>query len=348
MHLLNNLSDTEIIDQTKRLVAEERKVTLEILWHLREISSRRIYAKRGHTSLYEYCLRELNYSAGAAFRRIKAMQFLKTNPEVEVALQAGNVSLTTVSALENFIQTEKKTAAPEEKRALLKQIEGKSKIECEKLFLELSPNYNAILKEKEKLITPSQTQITFLASEKLMKNLKRIKELSAHQNPSPSYCELLEFMSEFMLKEIDPLRLEEKGKKKLQNQYQPTHNNEKPISLEKSEEHPVHSINHDLQSQGLAPDSIEKSKPLTQSRYIPKTLRAAILKRDHYQCAYIDPETNQKCGTRFGLEIDHKKPWSMSGDHSPSNLRALCKTHNILEAIHTFGETKMAPFLKSV
>ena len=40
--------------------------------------------------------------------------------------------------------------------------------------------------------------------------IKRLKELTAHKNPNPSYAELLELSTEFMLSKIDPLKKDKK------------------------------------------------------------------------------------------------------------------------------------------
>src|ERR1700677_3943555 len=90
-----NLSDADLLVRTKALIKEESKMTQNVLEHLRVIESRRLYAKRGYPSLFEFCIKELGYSESSAQRRISAMRVIKIIPEAKVKLQTGEVSLST-------------------------------------------------------------------------------------------------------------------------------------------------------------------------------------------------------------------------------------------------------------
>ena len=50
---LTSLSDSNLLSQTKLLVQKERKITVEVLEHLCEIDQRKLYLKRGFSSLFE-------------------------------------------------------------------------------------------------------------------------------------------------------------------------------------------------------------------------------------------------------------------------------------------------------
>ena len=101
-----SLSNSALLQSTKSLAADERRITLEILWHLREIEHRRLFAEC-YPSLFEYCLKELLYSENAAFRRISAMRALKETPTLEASIQSGKLSITTVSKVQSFMRSEK-------------------------------------------------------------------------------------------------------------------------------------------------------------------------------------------------------------------------------------------------
>jgi len=88
-------------------VNDERKLLTEVLWHLREVEQRRLYSARGFSSLFEYAVKDLAYSEGAAFRRINAMRLLKDLPEVEQSLKEGRVTLTTLSSVQSYARAEK-------------------------------------------------------------------------------------------------------------------------------------------------------------------------------------------------------------------------------------------------
>jgi len=90
MKHLKSLSDSDLLSQTQLLVAREREVTTELLWHLREVEARRLYAGQGYSSLFDYVRRGLGYCEGSADRRISAMRLLKDLPEIEPALKPEN------------------------------------------------------------------------------------------------------------------------------------------------------------------------------------------------------------------------------------------------------------------
>ena len=108
MQNLKELNNSELVSRTKTLVLKERETTNEILWCLRMIQQRMIYAEYSCSSLFEFCVKYLGYSGGAASRRIRAMEFLKEVPETEKALKEGKVSLTTAASLQSYLQHEKK------------------------------------------------------------------------------------------------------------------------------------------------------------------------------------------------------------------------------------------------
>ena len=124
-HFLKQLSNKELLSQTKSLVQKERNLHIRILNHLREINSRKLYFKMGFSSLFDYTVRELGYSEGAAYRRIKAMKLCQELPETETRLQSGRLSLSAASQLQVFF--EKQSKKEREKVNANKTVEDKEK-----------------------------------------------------------------------------------------------------------------------------------------------------------------------------------------------------------------------------
>jgi hypothetical protein len=103
-------------------------------------------------------------------------------------------------------------------------------------------------------------------------------------------------------------------------------------------------------------DPAEKSKAFTfpapgeqpsANRAVPSGLRRAVWLRDQGRCSYINPETGKTCGSTAFLQLDHVLPRAKGGQHTLSNLRLRCQSHNLLAAVAEFGEAKMAHCLKS-
>jgi hypothetical protein len=199
---LEKLQDHELIFVTQDLVAQERKLTTQVLYHLREIEVRLLHLKRGYSSLHEFAVKELGYSDGAAYRRISAMRLLKELPELKESIESGRLSLTTVSVAQTFFRNDQKDYSVHEKRELVQKLEGKSRREAEQLFASISPQ--AIPQERERVLSDTQTEIRFTASQELMTKFERLRELFSHKNPHASYAELFEMMADQVLKKLDP------------------------------------------------------------------------------------------------------------------------------------------------
>ena len=118
---IKQLNNEELLSQTKLLVQKERNIHIQVLHHLAEIDSRRLYFRQGFSSLFDYAVRELGYSEGAAYRRIKAMKLCRDLPETESRLQAGRLSLSVASQLQVFFEKQNKKA--KEKAFSLKSVE---------------------------------------------------------------------------------------------------------------------------------------------------------------------------------------------------------------------------------
>lgn len=292
------LSDSELLYQTKLKVQDERRLTLEILDHLREIESRKLYAKRGFSSLFVYCIKELGYSESEAYRRIAAMRLTNQVPEVTEKIQSGLLTLTNVVQAVSFFKAEEKRSGLEvtleKKREVLLSLEKKSTREAEKHLLRQSP-IPRTHKERSRQLTGEHLEVKIILDKELQSNLDELKALMSHKNPSMTYTELISELAKLVLKKLKP-------------------HDSKPQKLTKTRR---------------APSSAQK---VTNPRYIPSPTKAQIWKRDQGKCTYVDPITKQSCESKYLLQYDHIHPVMLGGVSEISNLRLLCQTHNLLMA----------------
>lgn len=249
--MLKTLADQELLEKTKSLAEEERRISLEFLHHLAEISARKLHLQRGFSSLFSFLTEELKFSEGAAHRRIQSMKALRDLPEIEKPLPEGKVSLTTAAHLQTHFQEKAKTSEP---------------------YAEL------------------------------LGMLEQFKNLTAHSNPSPTYLELFKHLAQISLKKLSP------DKKKTRTS---------------------------------APNLG------THSRTIPAKIRREVWIRDQGSCQYQDPQTGRKCGSKFGVELEHRTPFSQGGQHSAQNLVCYCRHHNLWAAEKIFGSEVMGRYWKS-
>ena len=96
----SELGDQQLLEQTRRLAANQRCIDVHMLDHLDEIDRRGLALRRGFSSLFDYAVRELRFSDAAAQRRIQAMRLCRRHGWVRACLQSGALSMTSAGQLE--------------------------------------------------------------------------------------------------------------------------------------------------------------------------------------------------------------------------------------------------------
>ena len=107
---LSGLPDQVLLAHTSSLVLHEQALQLAVLDHLREIHARHLHLRLGFSSLFDYAVRELGYSEGAAWRRIKAMRLCSDTAGSRERLQDGSLSLSAAAQLQNTFDLLQRTA----------------------------------------------------------------------------------------------------------------------------------------------------------------------------------------------------------------------------------------------
>ena len=184
------LSNESLHEKLVSLTREEREITLKVLHHFREAEVRKLYALRGHSSLFDYAVQELKYSEGSAQRRISAMRLLKELPELEEKVESGEVKITQLSQVQSFLRAEAKSGqrySVEAKRELVLGTIGKSTREVAE---KLNPN------RLESISVDSET----------LKVLKEARDRFAHELPhTASLSDVIGFLAIRALK-TDPMK----------------------------------------------------------------------------------------------------------------------------------------------
>ena len=91
---------------------------------------------------------------------------------------------------------------------------------------------------------------------------------------------------------------------------------------------------------------LSKADTSPSSRHIPAALRRAVSERDGNRCRYVD-EQGRRCPERKRLEYHHRLPFGLGGDHSPANIRLMCRAHNNYLAEHDYGREAIARHRRS-
>jgi 5-methylcytosine-specific restriction endonuclease McrA len=186
MTLVMKRNKKELIEETHKLVREERSITLKVLLNLKEIEEN-LYHLDEHSSLFEMCVKEFKYSEGAAQRRITAMRLLREVPSLSLKLEEGSLNLTNLSLAASFFKSEETPF--DQKKEILLQIENTSTRQVEKIL----DSYSS---------SPKKKKIQLEVDEELLEKLSKLKALHSHKNLSE--LELLHRLMDQELKKFEP------------------------------------------------------------------------------------------------------------------------------------------------
>ncbi len=294
----SKVTDEQLLANLKSKVENEKELTLEILRHLAEVERRRLFLAKGYPSLFEYCVKELGYGEGAAFRRISSMRLTADLPQAEKQLREGSVNVSTLSQLQRFIRKEERfrgeKMTKDHKLELLGQVQNKSQQEVEKTFASISPHIVAST-ETSRPINDELIELKVVISSKLAKKLERLKNLLAHRNPHAGTAEILEYLADAALKKLDP--------------------ETKPAS------------------RASPPVKAPPQSPKRRHRHIPSVFRQQVWARDRGKCTFTS-SSGRKCDSRYMLQVDHIIPLVGGGKTELSNLTLLCAAHNRWKGNH--------------
>jgi hypothetical protein len=173
---LRHLTDKTLLADTKFLASREREITTKMLHHLKEIDKRRLYSDLGFSSLYDYCIRELQFSNSSAHRRIQGARLLADLPLVEEKIENGSLSLTNASLLAPFFK-ENNVKTPSQKMKIIERIENLSSRDCEKELFKISGKTEPYVKDKAQRISQDKIRYTLTLSDETNEVLNDVKDL---------------------------------------------------------------------------------------------------------------------------------------------------------------------------
>lgn len=374
---LKHLSDSDLLQSTRTMVARERELLSEILWHLEEIDRRRLFADLGCSSLYAYAVQVLGYSEDQAYRRISAMRLLRSMPKLEEKIQAGKLNVSHLSLAQTVFRRESQVAplTLQKKEELLGRLEHKTSREAQVIALDYSSAPISLIQERERPLTQDFTELKLTLPKATLEKLHRLKGLKAHT--SQTVVELIDQLCDLGLKHWDPLAKSPRTKPAVRRDALtsrqlgdtvarpenrdtvPTpevrdtaasRENGKAIASRDEADAAASREQKDAQRpattkvvrEGQEMDSRRYTSAQVERRPAREKLSRPIVRqvwqRDRGEC--------RNCGSRHALQVDHVQPLARGGSNEPANLRLLCRTCNQRQAIRKLGLSRMKPFLE--
>lgn len=298
------LSDDALEAAIKRLAAEERGRQAVQLVQLAEFDTRGLAHLAGFPTLYAYCVRELGWSEGAAYERVRAAQAALRFPIILERLKEGRLTMAGVAILAPLLNDQNCSD-------LLDEAAGLGRKDLEALLAALMPRPDrddAILpavealradspaaaqkqlRDKIEALSAERVHFGFTGSVELRRALERSRALLWHRDPSGKLEGVIGSLADFFLDRKDPDR-------KL------------GLAARKPAEKP-------------------RDPARGPTRMIPQAVKDEVWLRDEGRCSFVAPG-GRRCEADTGLEYDHIVPWVLGGRSDAAvNVRLLCREHN--------------------
>jgi 5-methylcytosine-specific restriction endonuclease McrA len=297
---LSKLKNEELHCELKNRVAEERKLTHQVLQIILEIDLRKLYLPMACSSLFDYLVREIGYTPASAQRRIDAARMMQQVPELGNKIENGTLKLTQVSQVQQVLRLAKKEnktqLLPSEKRDLLERLENKTGPESE-LILAKEFNLSPQTQFKQKIQKDESVRIELTLSKEQMETLDRAKELLSHALPGATFAEVITSLAQRYVKQRTGVNASVK------NHRSPSPSTESNSAAE------------------------VKGTQNISGKPIPSSVKKIILS-PNLGCQFKDSRTGKICGSKHFLQVDHVHPRFAGGGNEPFNLRPMCSSHN--------------------
>ena len=230
------LSDDRLLERTKELSGIEHHLEVVVIDHLREIHKRRLYLRRGFSSLFDYAVRELGYSDAAAWRRIKAMRLCADFEGVRERLQNAAAQLQHAFDRQERKKERAARSAPrgagfgaaaqsqggsapprpaerkpvpaldsEARRELVEQASGKSSRQVMQLLAEVDPELAAPA-DRVRPLGGGSWELKAVIDDECRRGLERLKGLLSHVDPHLTLGQLMGRLVREGLDRYDPAR----------------------------------------------------------------------------------------------------------------------------------------------
>ncbi len=315
---ISDLSNEQLLAQTKKIIQSERKITHLILQHINEIEDRKIHLSLGYDGMYSYLTRGLGYSESAAYRRMQSARLLRKAPELSAKIQNGSLNLSQMTVLNKSLAHFEKnlnsnttqssnqdvdqnsdttqSAVLNKLCQVAAQIEHKNAFETEKV---LAQAFDLPITKAER-IKPQQDdsiRMEIILTAEQFAVLKQAQSLLSHTCPGGSIADVIATLAQNFV--------------------------DKKMKSPKAE---PNVIAKELTQAATAMAIQENKKPYRQ--YISVHTKRSLLQKANHCCEYVDHKTQQRCNSKYQLEIDHIQPLSLGGSDDERNLRILCRVHN--------------------
>jgi hypothetical protein len=364
---LSRRIDGELLREFSALVEKDRRSTAELLAYVGEIQARRLFASKGYSSMYMYCVRELHMSGDVAWKRTQVARLARRFPVILEMIADGRLHLTAVVKLLAYRKARGFTQ-------LLEAAAHKSKFEIELLLAARFPRPDTPTevrplgksRESQKLVPEPVVQTRISATDSCTSenggdssNSRPAPGLPSDDRAllpnSPSgQSGLVSSEAPTPRARIEPLAPQrfaiqvtvgQTTHDKLRRAQELLGHRVASGDLEQVLDRALDALIRQLEHAKFA--ATDKPRAARQrstagKRHVPAHVKRAVHERDGGRCTFVS-DSGRRCEERRALHFDHIEPFARelaegrSGEATVSGIRLLCPAHNQLEAERVFG-----------
>lgn len=344
-HLYHQLSDDELSAAVTTLARSERSATIELVRSLMEFDDRRLYLREGCASLFAYCTQVLGLEEGAAYNRIEVARVARRHPAVLDALEAGEVTLTSVRLLAPHV-------TPDNVDALLDVARGRTRreVEAQIALLRCRPAPPAPSRVVAVPAAPRTLPVVSGPSPGLDVQTggagsMRVGPAVPASSPAPASsapsapsaaAEGAQPRADYRLHvtiSADTYETLQRAQRLLRHAVP---SGDPAVVIDRALSLLVAQLER---RRSAATDRPRCSTPhasaARSSRHLPAAVRREVWRRDEGRCAFVGRQG--RCRERAWLEFHHVTPYARGGPATVDNIELRCRAHNAHEAVLAFG-----------
>ena len=337
------LSSADLLSRTRDLVRRSHGTEADLLVYLGEIEERKLYLEWSFSSMFAFCVSELNFSEDVACNRISVARAGRRVPAMFDALRSGRVHLAGLRLLASHL-------TPENQEEVLAEAAGKSKRQIEELVARLSPQQpvpTVVRKLPERSdpapeapassfdVAPAATAIGSSPSARLLL-------AAAAAPPRDEHRATVKPLSEETYKfQFTGSRACHDNLRRAQDLLRHIPDGDVGTIVEKG----LALLVAELEKERFGRGRKAREKPAIHrdgpdSRHIPATIKREVFERDGGRCTFTD-EQGRRCAETGALEFDHCDGFARTRLHRADRIRLLCRAHNQHAAEQMYGRTFM-------
>ncbi len=353
-HSLTSVSDDELLRRLSDLLGQSRRDEADLVAHIAEVDSRRLYAREASPSMFAYCTEVLHLSEAEAYLRIAAARASREHPLLLTLLADGQLHLTAIAKLAPHLTVENR-------EALLKRAAHRSKRQIEELVAELSPRPDApAVMRKLPGCRDGTTSSGASVDRQLRPDAVDAREPELRLDGGVAVGGVFRRHGAAVLPGTRPAVVEPLGAARYKVQFTASAELHDKLERLRALMRPSvpdgdlaaiveQAVTEKLQrlearrfAQTRAPrKTLSESETSPTTRQIPAAVKRAVYVRDGGRCRYED-EQGRRCTARQGLEFHHRHPFGRGGDHSVANVSLACRCHNGYLAEVDYGRDAIA------